>query len=286
MGRGSYDSGGIPNPLTKVPGVEQGTLLKFLSPTAFTGDSLMQALPSIRANLAAQRGNPNNTDFAVTNIEVDKQGSVVDSHMPNASSVHLSFGVQREIARDFVINADVVYRHFAHVGGPQLVDVNHFSSARGPALRICEGAERTNPKASCSLGPINLTSGIGSVSGMPVFSGNTMTVNLTGVANAQTLTVTLSGVSDEFSQVLPDTPVSVNMLIGDTSGNGVVNATDVAQTKGQVGQPVTSSNFRTDVNASGIINATDVAIVKAHSGQSISAHHARARSSVAVAGRH
>jgi hypothetical protein len=76
------------------------------------------------------------------------------------------------------------------------------------------------------------------------------------------------------------------MLIGDTNGNGVVNATDVAQTKGQVGQPVTSSNFRTDVNASGIINATDVAIVKAHSGQSISAPLARARSSAAVATRH
>jgi outer membrane protein assembly factor BamB len=135
-------------------------------------------------------------------------------------------------------------------------------------------------------GNASVTSGIGSVSGMPTFSGNTMTVNLTGVANAQTLTVTLSGVTDEFSQVLPDTPVSVNMLIGDTSGNGVVNATDVAQTKAQVGQPVTSSNFRTDVNASGIINATDVAIVKAHSGQSVSAPHARARSSAAVATRH
>jgi hypothetical protein len=127
-------------------------------------------------------------------------------------------------------------------------------------------------------GNASVTGGIGSVSGMPVFSGNTMTVNLTGVANAQTLTVTLSGVTDEFSQVLPDTPVSVNMLIGDTSGNGVVNATDVAQTKAQVGQPVTSSNFRTDVNASGIINATDVAIVKAHSGGSISAPLTRARS--------
>jgi len=116
-----------------------------------------------------------------------------------------------------------------------------------------------------------------------VFSGNTMTVNLTGVANAQTLTVTLSGVTDEFSQVLPDAPVSVNMLIGDTSGNSVVNATDVAQTKGQVGQPVTSSNFRTDVNANGIINTSDVAIVKAHSGGSISAPVTRARSNAAVA---
>jgi hypothetical protein len=135
-------------------------------------------------------------------------------------------------------------------------------------------------------GDASVTSGIGSVSGTPVFSGNTMTVNLTGVANAQTLTVTLSGVTDEFSQVLPDTPVSVNMLIGDTNGNGMVNATDVAQTKGQVGQPVTSSNFRTDVNASGIISSTDVAIVKAHSGESISAPHARARSGASLAARH
>ena len=135
-------------------------------------------------------------------------------------------------------------------------------------------------------GNASVTGGIGTISGTPVFSGNTMTVNLTGVANVQTLTVTLSGVTDEFSQVLPDTPVSVNMLIGDTSGNGVVNATDVAQTKAQVGQPVTSSNFRTDVNASGIINATDVAIVKAHSGGSISAPDAQARSSAAIATGH
>jgi hypothetical protein len=164
VGRGSYDGGGIPNPLTNVPGVQQGTLLQFRSPTAFTGESLVQALPTIRANLAAQRGNPNNTDFSVTNIEVDKQGSVVGAHMPNASSTNVGLGVQRELARDFVINADVVYRHFVHIGGsyPELIDVNHFSSARGPVLHICTGAERTNPKALCSLGPMNLTSGIGS----------------------------------------------------------------------------------------------------------------------------
>ena len=115
-------------------------------------------------------------------------------------------------------------------------------------------------------GNASVTSGVGNVSGPPAFSGNTMTVNLAGVANAQTLTVTLTGVTDQFSQILPDTPVSVNMLIGDTNGNGAVNATDVAQTKGQVGQTVTSSNFRTDVNVSGVINATDVAVVKSHSG--------------------
>jgi len=115
-------------------------------------------------------------------------------------------------------------------------------------------------------GNATVTGGVGSVSGSPTFSGNTMTVNLTGVTDAQTITVTLSGVTDQFLQVLPDTPVSANMLIGDTNANGAVNASDVAQTKAQIGLAVTNANFRTDVNASGTINATDAAIVKAHSG--------------------
>lgn len=115
-------------------------------------------------------------------------------------------------------------------------------------------------------GNASVTRGSGSVSGSPRIAGNTMTVNLTGVNNAQTLTVTLNGVTDQFSQVLPDVAVSVKMLVGDTNGNGSVNASDVGQTKFQIGQPVTPANFRTDVNVSGAINSTDVALVKAHSG--------------------
>ena len=74
-----------------------------------------------------------------------------------------------------------------------------------------------------------------------------MTVNLTGVTDVQKITVTLTGVTNTTAQVLPDTPVSVNMLIGDTNGNKTVNASDVAQTKGQSGVPVTAANFREDV---------------------------------------
>ena len=163
VGRGFYDSAGILNPLTSVPGVPQGALLQFFSPTAFTGTFLMEALPAIRADLTAQRGNPNNPDFSITNIEVDKQGSVVDTYLPNASSTNVSLGVQREVARDFVFSTDVVYRHFTHIGGsyPELIDVNHFSSARGPVLPVCSVAQRNDPQAPCSLGPIYLTTGIG-----------------------------------------------------------------------------------------------------------------------------
>ena len=111
-------------------------------------------------------------------------------------------------------------------------------------------------------GNASVTTGTGSVLGSPTFATNTMTVNLIGVADVQKVTVTLSNVMDSFSQILPDTAVSVNMLIGDTNGNKAVNSTDVSQTKLQSGQAVTATNFREDVNTNGSINATDVGTVK------------------------
>jgi hypothetical protein len=110
----------------------------------------------------------------------------------------------------------------------------------------------------------------GSVSGSPTFSGNTATVNLTGVTNLQQITVTLSGTTDNFSQVLPDTTVSMNVLLGDVDGNKSVTGGDVNLTKAQVGADVSSSNFRSDVNLSGSITGSDVNLVKAQVGTALS----------------
>ncbi len=118
-------------------------------------------------------------------------------------------------------------------------------------------------------GNASVTTGTGSVSGSPTFAGNTMAVELTGVGDVQTITVSLSNVTDSFAQVLPDTAVSVNMLIGDTNGNKTVNAGDVAQTKGQSGAAVTAGNFREDVNANGTVNAGDTAQVKGNVGHTL-----------------
>jgi uncharacterized delta-60 repeat protein len=118
-------------------------------------------------------------------------------------------------------------------------------------------------------GSAAVTAGTGSISGSPTFSGNTMTVNLTGVIDAQKITVTLTGVTDVFSQVLPSTPVSMDVLIGDVTGNRVVNATDVGLVKSQVGQAVTASNFREDVNADGSISSSDVALTKSRVGNGL-----------------
>ena len=139
----------------------------------------------------------------------------------------------------------------------------HVSILQGRADSTIWGTKRT-VKGGVSA---SVTSGTGMVT---TFTGNgtpTITVNLTGVINIQRITMTLHSVND--GNHTGDVPVSMGVLIGDTTGNGLVNAGDVSQTKSQVGQPVGSSNFREDVNASGTITATDVAQVKANVGTSL-----------------
>jgi hypothetical protein len=118
-------------------------------------------------------------------------------------------------------------------------------------------------------GNASVTSGTASLAGNPVFIGNSMTINLTGVADIQKVTLAMSNVTDEFSQVMPDASLSVNILAGDTNGNKVVNTTDIAQTKSGSGIPVTAANFKSDLNANGTINTTDIAQVKANAGHTV-----------------
>jgi hypothetical protein len=58
----------------------------------------------------------------------------------------------------------------------------------------------------------------------------------------------------------------MSILAGDTTADGVVNSTDIAQTKSQSGAAVSSTNFREDVTADGNINSTDIALTKSKSG--------------------
>jgi hypothetical protein len=95
----------------------------------------------------------------------------------------------------------------------------------------------------------------------------TITVDLTGVTYAQRITLALFGVDDTVNN--GDVGVRAGVLIGDTTGNGRVNASDVAQIKTQSGQSVSGANFRLDVTANGAINASDLALVKSKSGNGL-----------------
>ena len=63
-------------------------------------------------------------------------------------------------------------------------------------------------------------------------TGNTVTVTLTGAADRQTITVTLSDVTDFFGQTMPPLDVRMNVLFGDSNGNGAVNGVrNISQVK-------------------------------------------------------
>jgi uncharacterized delta-60 repeat protein len=118
-------------------------------------------------------------------------------------------------------------------------------------------------------GSASVTGGSGNVSGNPVFSGNTMTVNLREVSDQQKVTITLTNVTSDTAQVLPDTSVTATMLVGDTTGDKTVNNSDLSQTRDQLGQPVTASNFREDVKISGAIDNGDVKLVRLAQGHTV-----------------
>ena len=118
-------------------------------------------------------------------------------------------------------------------------------------------------------GSATFSAGTGTITGSPVFAANTMTINLTGVTDEQTIMIGLNNITDEFGEVLPASSVSMGVLIGDTTNNGVVNASDITQTKGRSGQIVTQANFRSDVTKDGSINASDVSFVKTRSGRAL-----------------
>ncbi len=101
------------------------------------------------------------------------------------------------------------------------------------------------------------------------FSGSDMIVTLTGVTNAQKLTLTISNVNDTNGTTLVSASVVIGFLLGDTTADGTVNSGDIAQTKSESGNAVTSANFREDVTVDGAINSGDIGLVKAQSGTAL-----------------
>jgi hypothetical protein len=122
-----------------------------------------------------------------------------------------------------------------------------------------------------TVGRASVTTGTGSVASSYVgpTDAHTYIVNLTGVTNAQVITVSLTKLTDAAGNFSSAVSASMGVLIGDTTGNGVVNSSDIAQTQSQSGQPVTNLNFREDVTVNGVINSSDIALVQSKSGTAL-----------------
>jgi hypothetical protein len=127
-------------------------------------------------------------------------------------------------------------------------------------LPVTIGGSTTPPPSAATL------TGTGTVSSITV-NGSVVTVNLTGVTNAQNISLTLNNVSDGTNSGNVSIPMGV--LEGDTTANRAVNSSDISQTQSQSGQQITNSNFREDVTVNGLINSSDISVVQSRSGTAL-----------------
>lgn len=97
--------------------------------------------------------------------------------------------------------------------------------------------------------------------------GNQIIVNLKNVSNAQAVGIKLLGVSD--GTTTNDVSVQMGVLLGDTSGNGVVDSGDITQVRRQSGQVTGEANKRIDLTVDGVINSGDITLVRRQSGTAL-----------------
>jgi hypothetical protein len=112
-----------------------------------------------------------------------------------------------------------------------------------------------------------LAAGVGSVSST-TFSGNTATVQLSGVSDRQTITVELDnvvGVVGVNSKVL----VSMSVLICDVNQSGSVTNEDILAVQSHSGATVDSTTFKYDTTANGVINSSDISYTQSSESDSL-----------------
>lgn len=109
-------------------------------------------------------------------------------------------------------------------------------------------------------GTVSVSSGIASLSGSPIFSGNQMTVNLVNVANQQQVKLslnTIQGATGTYQGTF-----TWGVLCGDVNADKTVNASDSVEVGTRTGQVANGTNARYDVNGDGIIDTNDQSVIQ------------------------
>lgn len=141
------------------------------------------------------------------------------------------------------------------------------------------GVVVTNPTTEPRAGPVHtivftfqtavmaagteaITEGTATI-GAVTFSGNELTVPLSGVTDAQYVTLDVGSIALVGGGVGAGT-VRIGFLVGDVNQNRVVTVADVGLINSQLSQPVTAGNYLKDINASGAVSVADKAAANAN----------------------
>jgi hypothetical protein len=74
----------------------------------------------------------------------------------------------------------------------------------------------------------------------------------------------LNNVTDGTNTISP--AVTFGLLIGDNTGNGAVDSSDVAKAKASTASAACPPTFRADANGDGVIDSSDIVVTKVNRG--------------------
>jgi hypothetical protein len=119
----------------------------------------MQIYNAQLAAVQAQLAPTNLNDLSVRNIQLSKTaGDLYPHEYPVQHSIHMNIGIQRELRGDMILGVEFVRRAFEDTLLGSL-DLNRFdrfiNGVQTPVIPRCTAAaERSDPNAQCSNGPI------------------------------------------------------------------------------------------------------------------------------------
>jgi hypothetical protein len=170
-----------------------------------------------------------------------------------------------DVAQGYVFDPDVTIAVSRKTHGPAGAFDLDLPLTGTPAIESrtggANGDHQIVVRAGTPVGFSSFATTCGGIAGTATVGSET-TINLTGVPNASRCSVTLHNASGDLI-------VPINFLLADTTADGFVNSSDIAQTKSQSGQAVTATNFRIDVTVDGSLNSTDISLVKSKSGTAL-----------------
>jgi hypothetical protein len=110
--------------------------------------------------------------------------------------------------------------------------------------------------------------GVGSVGSPPMVAGNKITVNLSGVADAQAVQLNVNGVTAQDGSPAGSASLVFKVLAGDANGDGIVSDADVNLVKSKLSSTINEANAFADVNRNGALNTADALLVSSKRGGS------------------
>ena len=198
--------------------------------------------------------------FAVKCVVTDSRGKVSQ----NTAQVLIEVDVPFTNVVSRMLHNGVPYDIDLPLSGPAGVECRRPATANSYQLVFNFERDVT------SVGTPSVQSGNGTVAQATAGpNSNQVTVNLSNVSDQQHFIVMLNGVHDSAGAVMDNLPARLDVLVGDTNGDGTVNSGDSQQTRTRSGQLTDANNFRSDVNLDGTVNSGDATIVRQKAGNGI-----------------